>query len=152
MVPCPVIGYILLVWWCTQVDLLEQFRVLDSLVTPVESARINRAGSNSVQWPSHAHCTRRTRVCWNRRLVLEFQNPVDQGPILHAYYVPHISGSIRQSHFWGQKQLTQFITVFTGLPFDVLCSWSFFNPPFLIIIYVCLIYRFLQNLNQLHTN
>ncbi len=70
---CAEIGCICLVWSYTQVDPLERFRVLYCLATAVESTRIIRAGSNLVQWPSHAHhCSRRIRVCWNRRLILSF--------------------------------------------------------------------------------
>ncbi len=44
-------------------DPLERNRVEFCRATAVESARIIRAGSNLAQWPSHAHSTRRTRVC-----------------------------------------------------------------------------------------
>jgi hypothetical protein len=43
-----------------------------------------------------------------------------RGLFLHAYHVPHISGSIRQSHFLGQKSLlslSQFSRVCPPMPF-----------------------------------
>ena len=64
--------YIVLVWWCTQVDPLGRIRVFDCLATAVASARIILASSNVVQWPFSAHCTRCIRVNWNRMLIFSF--------------------------------------------------------------------------------
>jgi hypothetical protein len=41
----------------------EEIGVWTCLATAIESARIIWAGSNWSQSPSHAHCTRRIRVC-----------------------------------------------------------------------------------------
>ena len=46
-----------------QMPNFEKIDVWTCLATAIESARIIRAGSNLAQWPSHAHCTGRTRVC-----------------------------------------------------------------------------------------
>ena len=66
------------------------------------------------------------------------QNPEPTHPILWGYYVPHISGSIRRSHFFGPKKslhgLHWFTLVYIRLPPDVR-YWRFRNSWNFILLH-----------------